>query len=247
MYVGLLPTWGDKWNDANAVFDERNAEEYGRFIAERYRRPQRHLDPRRRPQSRRRPQARRRTRHGAGHPQRRPRQPHNVPPHGWRGSASGFTTRSGCRSTPVQNGHTPRYQSYHNTLVDYRRAPAKTRGGHRTSVRGSSVRVPTRRRGALHRRRRASRSLLGRVQRLVRRDVRHHSVWQMYDPDKGRAPVNRPLMPWRDALDRPAATQADICADSSSHVPISPASPRPTSSSPTRWRAQSRRQRFATD
>ena len=34
----------------------------------------------------------------------------------------------------------------------------------------------------------------------------HHSVWQMYDKDKG--PINRPLMTWREALDRPAAAQA---------------------------------------
>lgn len=33
----------------------------------------------------------------------------------------------------------------------------------------------------------------------------HHSVWQMYQ--EGRMPMNRPLMYWRDALDRPGAGQ----------------------------------------
>ena len=36
MYIGLLPTWGRYWNDGGPIFNERNAEAYGRFIAERY-------------------------------------------------------------------------------------------------------------------------------------------------------------------------------------------------------------------
>ena len=35
----------------------------------------------------------------------------------------------------------------------------------------------------------------------------HHSVWQMYDPSVGRSPINRPLMPWQQAIDQPAAAQ----------------------------------------
>jgi len=41
LYVGLLPTWGDKvtplWGVGPAVFDEENARVYGRFLGERYR------------------------------------------------------------------------------------------------------------------------------------------------------------------------------------------------------------------
>jgi hypothetical protein len=33
----------------------------------------------------------------------------------------------------------------------------------------------------------------------------HHSVWQMYAP--GRKPINAPLMPWFQAIDRPGAGQ----------------------------------------
>jgi hypothetical protein len=33
----------------------------------------------------------------------------------------------------------------------------------------------------------------------------HHSVWQMYAPDK--EPINRPLMPWYEAIDQPGAGQ----------------------------------------
>lgn len=35
----------------------------------------------------------------------------------------------------------------------------------------------------------------------------HHSVWQMFDPDKGRNPINNPLCTWQEALDRPGSGQ----------------------------------------
>ncbi len=35
----------------------------------------------------------------------------------------------------------------------------------------------------------------------------HHSVWQMYDPDKIRRPINNPLMPWYEAIYQPGASQ----------------------------------------
>lgn len=41
LYIGLLPTWGDKvtdmWGVGPIVFDEVNAREYGRFLGDRYR------------------------------------------------------------------------------------------------------------------------------------------------------------------------------------------------------------------
>lgn len=40
LYIGLLPTWGDKlahlWGDGPIIFNERNAEIYGRTLAQRY-------------------------------------------------------------------------------------------------------------------------------------------------------------------------------------------------------------------
>ena len=40
MYVGLLPTWGDKvtpnWGDGPVIFNEKNAEAYGHILAQRY-------------------------------------------------------------------------------------------------------------------------------------------------------------------------------------------------------------------
>ena len=34
----------------------------------------------------------------------------------------------------------------------------------------------------------------------------HHSVWQMFDPKRGK-PINNPLMPWFEAIDQPGAAQ----------------------------------------
>ena len=34
----------------------------------------------------------------------------------------------------------------------------------------------------------------------------HHSVWQMFDPKRGK-PINNPLMPWFEAIDQPGAGQ----------------------------------------
>lgn len=40
MYIGLLPTWGDKltkmWGEGPVIFNERNAEIYGKILAQRY-------------------------------------------------------------------------------------------------------------------------------------------------------------------------------------------------------------------
>jgi hypothetical protein len=40
MYIGLLPTWGDKvtmsWGEGPVIFNEKNAEVYGRILAQRY-------------------------------------------------------------------------------------------------------------------------------------------------------------------------------------------------------------------
>jgi hypothetical protein len=35
----------------------------------------------------------------------------------------------------------------------------------------------------------------------------HHSIWQMYDPEKWRNPINNPLMSWQEAFDQPGVFQ----------------------------------------
>lgn len=208
MYVGLLPTWGDKWSDGNPIFDERNAEKYGRFIAERYRDCNVIwiLGGDRNPDDARKQAVVRAMARGIRSVDR-----DNLitfHPAGWRGSAEWFHDEGWLSFNARQNGHTPRYQSYHNTLVDYRRMPAKPVVDIEPLYEDHPLEFRPDDEGH---------STAADVRRALYWDVfdgacgvtyGHHSVWQMYDPDKGRAPVNRPLMPWREALDRPAAVQA---------------------------------------
>jgi hypothetical protein len=37
LFMGMLPTWGNHWSSGTAIFDPRNAREYGRFLGARYR------------------------------------------------------------------------------------------------------------------------------------------------------------------------------------------------------------------
>lgn len=208
MYVGLLPTWGDKWSDGNPIFDERNAEKYGRFIAERYRDCNVIwiLGGDRNPDDARKQAVVRAMARGIRSVDR-----DNLitfHPAGWRGSAEWFHDEGWLSFNARQNGHTPRYQSYHNTLADYRRTPAKPVVDIEPLYEDHPLEFRPDDEGH---------STAADVRRALYWDVfdgacgvtyGHHSVWQMYDPDKGRAPVNRPLMPWREALDRPAAVQA---------------------------------------
>ena len=52
LYVGLLPTWGDKWNKkwgvGPEIFTPENAEAYGEWLGRRYETRRHRLDPRRR-------------------------------------------------------------------------------------------------------------------------------------------------------------------------------------------------------
>lgn len=208
MYVGLLPTWGSNWSDGNPIFDERNAEKYGRFIAERYRDCNVIwiLGGDRNPDDARKQAVVRAMARGIRSVDR-----DNLitfHPAGWRGSAEWFHDEGWLSFNARQNGHTPRYQSYHNTLVDYLRTPAKPVVDIEPLYEDHPLEFRPDDEGH---------STAADVRRALYWDVfdgacgvtyGHHSVWQMYDPDKGRAPVNRPLMPWREALDRPAAVQA---------------------------------------
>ena len=82
LYVGLLPTWGDKvtpmWGAGPQIFTVDNARVYGRWLGERYQGAHQYpLDPGRRPagaQGRRRPPADL-ARHGRGHRRRHGRTP----------------------------------------------------------------------------------------------------------------------------------------------------------------------------
>lgn len=208
MYVGLLPTWGRWWKDKNPIFNEQNAEIYGKWIAERY--------------------------HGydviwilGG--DRNPDSPHEQAviramargirsvdkenlmtfhPTGWETSSKWFHNDEWLNFNGRQSGHNQRYNSNSRIINDFNRNPAKPiieieplYEDHPLEFRPDDD----------------GHSNAWDVRRALYWSVfygsagvtyGHHSVWQMYDKEKGRGPINRPLMPWHKAIDQPAAGQA---------------------------------------
>lgn len=208
MYVGLLPTWGCHWNDGGAVFDERSAEAYGRFIAGRYGRRAVIwiLGGDRNPDNEGKKAVIRAMAKGI-----RSVDKENLitfHPSGWNGSSTWFHGDAWLSFNGRQNSHTSRYASYDNTLKDYRLLPAKPVVDLEPLYEDHPVEFKPDEYGH---------STATDVRRALYWDVfngaagvtyGHHSLWQMYDPEKGRDPVNRPLMTWREALGQPAAVQA---------------------------------------
>ncbi|MDZ4797383.1 MAG: glycoside hydrolase family 140 protein [Bryobacteraceae bacterium] len=210
MYVGFLPTWGDKWNGRGRVkeiFTEQNAEAYGEWIGKRYRsagviwimggdRPvenDTHRSILRAMASG--------IRKGDGGT-------HLITyhPNGGSGSAEAFHAEEWLSFNMRQNGHAAEFTGrYDKTLVDYQRTPVKpvldsepVYEDHPVSFRPDEM----------------GHSIAADVRRPLYWDLfsgacghtyGHHSVWQMYSI--ARKPINRPLMTWDQALDQPGAGQ----------------------------------------
>ncbi|GIX04357.1 MAG: hypothetical protein KatS3mg114_0226 [Planctomycetaceae bacterium] len=211
LYLGMLPTWGDKWNRkwgvGPEIFDAQNAYDYGRWLGTRYQDAgiiwilggDRPVET---PQQREIIQAMARgLREGDGGQ-------HLITfhPMGGQSSSQYFHDEPWLDFNMRQNGHqaedTGRYE---NTLADYRRTPIKP------VVDGEPLYEdhPLKFRAAEH-----GYSLAADVRRAFYWDVfrgacghtyGHHAVWQMYA--EGRSPVNGPLMTWREALEQPGAQQ----------------------------------------
>ena len=208
LYVGLLPTWGCHWNDGGAVFNRDNAAAYGRFIAARYKDCGVIwiLGGDRNPDTPDKLAVIRAMAEGI-----RSVDKENLitfHPTGWNGSSKWFHNDGWLSFNGRQNGHTPRYESYNNTLQDYRLAPAKPVVDLEPLYEDHPIEFRPDQEGH---------SVSTHVRRALYWDVfngacgvtyGHHSVWQMYDPDSKRGPVNRPLMTWRQALAQPASSQA---------------------------------------
>jgi len=104
-----------------------------------------------------------------------------------------------------QNGHRAEFESYKNTRADYDRQPAKPvidgepiYEGHPVSFKaeefGHSIAADCRR--ALY---------WDLFTGACGHTYGHHTMWQFYDST--REPKNNPLLPWREAIDDPGATQ----------------------------------------
>lgn len=211
LYVGLLPTWGDKWNKkwgtGPEIFTLENAEAYGRWIGARYKdagvvwivggdRPiesdlHRNIVA---------AMARglRAGDEGA----------HLITfhPTGGHGSAEYFHDAAWLDFNMRQNGHTAEFTGrYDQTRVDYDRTPSKPVLDGEPIYEDHPVSFNAKQFGH---------SIASDVRRPLYWNLfsgafghtyGHHSVWQMWTP--GRQPVNNPLLPWQEAIDQPGAAQ----------------------------------------
>jgi hypothetical protein len=212
IYIGFLPTWGDKWNIRRGagpeVFTVENAERYGEWLGTRYKdtpniiwilggdRPiETDLH-----KAIIRAMARGLRRGDSG--------THlcTLHPTGGQSSAGPFHDDDWLDFNMRQNGHVSEFTGrYDQTRVDYERTPVKPVLDGEPLYEDHPLSFDAARLGH---------SVASDVRRPLYWDLfsgafghtyGHHSVWQMWVP--GRTPVNNPLMPWFDAIDQPGAAQ----------------------------------------
>jgi hypothetical protein len=211
IYVGLLPTWGDKWNRkwgaGPEIFSASVAESYGEWLGRRYAdagilwvlggdRPVENETHKAIIRA-----LARGLRHGDGGTHLM-----TFHPTGGQGSSGPFHDDSWLDFNMRQNGHQPEYTGrYDKTLEDYNRVPAKPVVDGEPIYEGHPVSFNAKNLGH---------SVAADVRRPFYWDVfsgafghtyGHHSIWSFHQ--KGRQPVNAPLMEWTEALDEPGASQ----------------------------------------
>lgn len=211
LYVGLLPTWGDKWNRkwgvGPEIFTPENAAAYGEWIGRRYKdagviwivggdRPIETDTHRAIVEA-----MARGLRKGDGGA-------HLITfhPTGGRSSSEPFHDADWLDFNMRQNGHAAEFTGrYDQTFVDYERAPVKPVLDGEPIYEGHPVSFDADKQGH---------SIAADVRRPIYWDLfsgafghtyGHHSVWQMWTPE--RKPINNPLVPWTEAIDAPGAAQ----------------------------------------
>lgn len=211
IYIGMLPTWGDKWNRRNGagpeIFTVANAEVYGEWLGRRYKdagivwivggdrqvESSAHIDITR--------AMARGLRRGDGG-----RHLITFHPTGGNSSATWFHNDDWLDFNMRQNGHVPEFTGrYDMTRADYDRTPVKPVLDGEPIYEDHPVAFDAKRFGH---------SIAADVRRPLYWNLftgafghtyGHHSVWQMWRP--GKNPVNAPLMPWFEAIDQPGAAQ----------------------------------------
>lgn len=210
LFVGLLPTWGDKWNKkwgvGPEIFTPENAAAYGQWLGARYReRPIVWILGGDRPvetdghKAIIRAMARGlRAGDGGAHLM-------TFHPTGGQGSGTWFHEDAWLDFNMRQNGHMTEFGRYAATRADYDRTPFKPVLDGEPIYEDHPVSFNAKELGH---------SIAADVRRPLYWDLftgacghtyGHHSVWQMWQP--GRPPVNGPLLPWYDALEQPGAGQ----------------------------------------
>jgi len=212
IFIGLLPTWGDKWNKkwgvGPEIFTPENARIYGKYLGERYKntpniiwitggdRPVENDEQRTIVT-----EMAKGLRDGDGGA-------HLITfhPTGGSGSSKYFHNEPWLDFNMRQNGHSPSYtERYQMTLTDYNLEPVKPVFDGEPIYEDHPINFKPDENGH---------SVAADVRRPLYWNLfsgafghtyGHHSVWQMYAP--GKDPVNRPLMPWYEAIDQPGAAQ----------------------------------------
>ena len=215
LFVGLLPTWGDKWNkkwgQGPEIFSPENAETYGRWLGSRYKtKPiiwilggDRPVETDRQRETIR--ALARGVRQGDGG-----RGLITFHPTGGQGSATEFHGDEWLDFNMRQNGHVAEFTGrYDATRSDYDRTPIKPVLDAEPIYEGHPVSFNAKLLGH---------SIASDVRRPLYWDLfsgacghtyGHHAVWQFFDPER-RPPVNNPLAHWKRAIDDPGAGQMQI-------------------------------------
>ncbi len=212
LYIGLLPTWGDKWNRQKGVgpeiFTPENAEVYGAWLGRRYRDAvnivwilggDRAVDnDTHRAIIRNMARGLRSADDG--------RHLITFHPRGNDSSSAYFHDEPWLDFNMRQNGHNVEYTGrYDKTRADYDRVPVKPVLDGEPVYEDHPVAFAAAAQGH---------SIGADVRRAMYWDLfsgafghtyGHHSVWQFLSPE--RPPVNAPLLPWIEAITQPGAVQ----------------------------------------
>jgi Protein of unknown function (DUF4038)/Putative collagen-binding domain of a collagenase len=212
LYIGFLPTWGDKWNIKRGVgpeiFTPQNAEVYGRWLGARYKDApnliwilggDRPVETDTHREIIRAMARGLRGGDGGGHLM-------TLHPPGGAGSSTWFHDDPWLDFNMRQNGHVAEFTGrYDQTAVDYARTPVKPvldgepiYEDHPVSFNAANL----------------GHSIAADVRRPLYWDLfagacghtyGHHSVWQMWAA--GRQGINNPLLFWTEAINQPGAVQ----------------------------------------
>jgi hypothetical protein len=212
LYIGFLPTWGRYWHDSSAgrkpLFNAVNAAVYGEWLGRRYKDAgliwilggDRGVDNDEQKEILRAMARGLRRGDGGAHLI-------TLHPPGGNGSSTWFQDEEWLDFNMRQNGHVTEFTGrYAKTRQDYDRVPVKPvldgepiYEDHPISFKAAEL----------------GHSIASDVRRPLYWDVfggafghtyGHHSVWQMFDPKRGK-PINNPLMSWSEAINQPGAAQ----------------------------------------
>jgi hypothetical protein len=211
LYVGFLPTWGDKWHRRSGagpeIFTPENARVYGEWLGRRYKGAgiiwivggDRSIETEAHKAIVRAMALGLRAGDGGAHLI-------TFHPPGGAGSATWFHDDDWLDFNMRQNGHVTEFTGrYDQTRADYDRTPVKPVLDGEPIYEDHPVSFNAKQLGH---------SIASDVRRPLYWDLftgafghtyGHHSVWQMWTPQ--RKPINNPLMPWAEAIDQPGAAQ----------------------------------------